>query len=68
MRGDESHFRLTSPRRKYYTKKEDSILAKALPDTIILELDQRSLRCDAMYDVKDALQVLVTSYHYQRGS
>jgi hypothetical protein len=43
--------------RKYYTKKGGSILAQAVPDTIILELDQRSLHCPAMYDVKDAFQV-----------
>jgi hypothetical protein len=50
--------------RKYYTKKEGSILARAVPDTIILELDQRSLHCSAMYDVKDALQVLFPPFSF----
>jgi len=30
-----------------------------VPDTIILELDQRSLHCPALYDAKDALMVRV---------
>lgn len=43
--------------RKYYTKTENSILRRAVPDTIILELDQRSLSSPALYDAEDALEV-----------
>lgn len=43
--------------RKYSSKNPQSILKIAVPDTIILELDQRSLFGENMYDAEDVLEV-----------